>query len=74
MSTKLDTIKHNGAICALRTHMDSLKHRLCNQNWSNITDGVNYIRMGEAINDAEDILDEMSETLKALKELNPENK
>ena len=74
---KMNTIertKHDGAVSALCKRVDSFRFELTNRNWDGIKDGIQFIRLGDAIKDAETILHQMRETLIALQELEPDNR
>lgn len=70
----IERTKHEGAVNALSRRIDSLKFELTNRNWDAIKDSANFCRLGDAINDAENILRQMRETLSALQELEPDNR
>lgn len=70
----IDRIKHDGAVKALSDSIDSLKFEITNRNWDDIRDSGRYCRLSAAISDARNILSQMEERLKALQELEPENR
>lgn len=72
--TDIDKIKHSGAVQAMKCHIDNLKHRLIERNWSGIREGTQFTRLGDAIADARLILTQMEEALEALRELEAGNK
>jgi len=70
----IDKIKHDGAVRALKSNIDTLRYKLTESNWSGIKEGHLFTRLGSAINDARSILCDMDEMLDALREMEPENK
>jgi len=70
----IERTKHEGAVNALSRRIDSLKFELTNRNWEAIKENTHFCRLGDAINDAMNILRQMSETLTALQELEPDNR
>lgn len=70
----IERTKHEGAVNALSRRIDCLKFELTSRNWDAIRDGAHYCRLGDAIDDAENILRQMRETLAALQELEPDNR
>jgi hypothetical protein len=70
----IEQTKHDGAVHGLSRRIYSLLSDLKDRNWDNIIENGTYCRLGEAINDAENILEQLRETLAALQELEPENK
>ena len=69
----IDRVKHDGAAQALYRRTSRLLLGLTNDNWKEISSDGSFCRLGEAINDAENILRQMRETLSALQELEPDN-
>ena len=69
--TKIEQIKHNGAVRGLRGHIEELRLKLTSDNWDGIKNGVNYIRLGEAIERADRIVKEMREAYEELKKIQP---
>lgn len=74
MNGTIERIKHEGAIKALKDRIRSLQFEITNSNWDGTMEGCHYIRMGDAIKDAETILLQMRDTLAALSEMEPENR
>ncbi len=72
--TTIEKIKHRGAVTALQESIDSLLFELTNRNWDAIKQDSHYCRLGDAIDDAETILQQMRERLVALQEMESENK
>jgi hypothetical protein len=70
----IEQTKHNGAVLALCQRIDGLKFELTNRNWDAIKESGNFCRLGDAINDARNILNQMEEALVALQELEPDNR
>jgi hypothetical protein len=70
----IEQTKHDGAIQGLSRRISNLLSDLEDRNWDNIVENGTYCRLGEAINDAENILEQLRETLAALQELEPDNK
>ena len=73
-ATTIDRVKHDGAVNALKRRIESLRFELTNRNWDGIKEDPVYIRLGDAIHDARNILDQMQETLEALHELESDNR
>lgn len=72
-----------GAVRALFARICAFKRELTTNCWNDISTNVStkerpsrdqFCRLGDAINNAEDILKQMRETLAALKELEPDNR
>jgi len=70
----IERTKHHGQVYALSQRIQNLMFELTNQNWEGIREGVRFCRLGDTISDAENILQQMRETLTALQELEPDNR
>jgi len=70
----IEKIKRDGEIEALRRKIDYLHFNLTNINWDNIKRNGKFMRLGEAIDNAEIMLKQMREILISLQEMEPENK
>jgi len=74
INTKIEQIKRDGEINALKHHINSLHYKITKGDiWDEIQSEDIYVRLRESIKDAEDILCEMLTALDALKELEPAN-
>lgn len=71
---QLDQIKHNGMVQALHTRIDNLHWELRSNIWEGIKSKGKYTKLTLTISKAENILQDMRDTLVALQELEPENK
>ena len=71
---EIERIKHDGAVYALKEQLEILQKQLVNRNWENIKSGQNFVRLDEAIREAESLLLNMRRVFAALQELEPENK
>lgn len=71
--TALEKIKLYGQIRALKDFIQHEQH-LLSQVWSSTMDNGRYTRLGEALEEAEGYCLCIREALKALQELQPENK
>lgn len=69
----IEQIKINGQINALKKHIDHLQWKLT-KIWECTKENGHFTRLGDAMNSAEDILADMGVALRALKELEPENR
>lgn len=70
----IERIKQDGAAMALHQRINSLMYDLSSRNWEAIKDQKVFVRLGDAISDAENIIRQMRETLEALIEIEPENR
>ncbi|MBT8085996.1 MAG: hypothetical protein KJN72_12275 [Woeseia sp.] len=70
----IERVKHDGAARALCERIESLRLELANRNWDGLSIDGHYCRLGEAMNDAENIIKSMRETLRALQEMEPDNR
>ena len=68
----IEKVKHGGAVKALKERINSLQFAF-RGNWDDTKKGNKYTSLGMAILDGKRLLDEMQETLDALRELEPEN-
>jgi hypothetical protein len=71
--TTIERVKHEGAVKALKDRISSLQYELIHRNWEGILNKSKYTRLGDALCIAESLLNDMRETLNALRELEPDN-
>ena len=67
--TTIERVKRDGALSALKDRIQALKFELTNRNWDEVYGEGVFVRLGDAIYDGQRILDQMKETLDALKEM-----
>ena len=72
-SEKLEKLKLNGAVLALKEHLDSQQNYLLRDNFKSTRSDNKFRNMALALDNAETLIKAMRETLKALQELEPGN-